>query len=80
MLLRLLMITKNYQHLARNSVKKSFFTRRAKTASAEGQSPPQVLDEGPRSGPHLLINSKDQSVLILLSLRISFLHTYLAPP
>ena len=26
-----------------------------KTASAEGQSPPQELEEGPRSRPHLLV-------------------------
>ena len=29
-----------------------------KTASAEGQSPPQELEEGPRSGPHLLVPLK----------------------
>ena len=27
-------------------------------ASAEGQSPPQELEEGPRSGPHLLVSLK----------------------
>ena len=26
-----------------------------KKASAEGRSPPQELEEGPRSGPHLLV-------------------------
>ena len=26
-----------------------------KKASAKGQSPPQQLEEGPRSGPHLLV-------------------------
>ena len=33
---------------------KVFFAQRAKKASAEGPSPPQELEVGPRSGPYLL--------------------------
>ena len=39
-----------------NSKKSSFFARRAKKASAEGRSPPQELEVGPRSGPYLLVS------------------------
>ena len=35
--------------------KKFFFARRAKKDSAEGRSPPQELEVGPRSGPYLLV-------------------------
>ena len=41
--------------MGQNSIKSSFFTRRAKKASAEGRSPPQELEVGPRSGPYLLV-------------------------
>ena len=36
---------------------KSFFVgpKGKKKASDEGRSPPQELEEGPRSGPHLLV-------------------------
>ena len=37
------------------SIISSFFARRAKQASAEGRSPPQELEVGPRSGPYLLL-------------------------
>ena len=37
--------------------KKFFFARMAKKASAEGQSPPQELEVGPRSGPYLLVQN-----------------------
>ena len=41
--------------IGQNSIKSSFFARRAKKASAEGRSPPQELEVGPRSGPYLLV-------------------------
>ena len=62
MLLRLLLkvthVTTGHQKLPKmgqNSIIRSFFARRAKKASAEGQSPPQELEVGPRSGPYLLV-------------------------
>ena len=61
-LLRLLLnvtkVTTEHQKLPKlgqNSMKSSFFARRAKKASAEGPSPPQELEVGPRSGPYLLV-------------------------
>ena len=60
--------TKSYQgyywtpKIAKNGPKqhnKLFFARRAKKASAEGRSPPQELEVGPRSGPYLLVILKD---------------------
>ena len=41
--------------MGQNSIKSCFFARRAKKASAEGRSPPQELEVGPRSGPYLLV-------------------------
>jgi len=41
--------------MGQNSIKSSFFARRAKKASAEGRSPPQELEVGPLSGPYLLV-------------------------
>ena len=41
--------------IAKNGPKQQFFfCQRAKKASAEGRSPPQELEVGPRSGPYLL--------------------------
>ena len=37
-----------------------FLPEGQKKASAEGRSPPQELEEGPRSGPHLLVLVKTQ--------------------
>ena len=51
----LLLITKKYQNLGKSSIKSFFFARRPNKASAEGRSPPQELEEGPRSGPYLLV-------------------------
>ena len=54
MLPRLLLDTK----IAKKGPKqhnKLFLARRAKKDWAEGRSPPQELDEGPRSGPYLLV-------------------------
>ena len=45
--------------MGQNSIKSSFFARRAKKASAKGRSPPQELEVGPRSGPYLLVNNKE---------------------
>ena len=41
--------------IGQNSIISSFFARRAKKASAEGRSPPQELEVGPRIGPYLLV-------------------------
>ena len=41
--------------MGQKSIISSFFARRAKKASAEGRSPPQELEVGPRSGPYLLV-------------------------
>ena len=45
--------------MGQNSIKSPFFARRAKKASVEGRSPPQELEVGPRSGPYLLVYSKN---------------------
>ena len=46
---------------AKTDIKKSFFAQRAKKkALAEGWSPPQELQEGPRSGPHLLVKKNSE--------------------
>ena len=37
-----------------NSIKRFFLAQRAKNVLAEGRTPPQELEEGQRSGPHLL--------------------------
>ena len=66
MLLRLLLITKNYQNLGQDSIKSPFFTRSAKKASAEGQSSPKELEEGPRSGPHVLVCLKRQKKAVFM--------------
>ena len=55
------MVTTGHQKLPKmgqNSIKSSFFARRAKKASAKGRSPPQELKVGPRSGPYLLVGDK----------------------
>ena len=39
-----------------NSIIRCFFPRRAKNAAAEGQNPPQELEEGPHSGSYLLVS------------------------
>ena len=41
--------------MGQNSIISNFFARRAKKASAEGQSPPQELEVSPRSGLYLLV-------------------------
>ena len=41
---------------AKTDIKALFFLLKGqKKALAEGRSPPQDLEEGPRSGPHLLV-------------------------
>ena len=58
LLLNVTMVTTGHQKLPKmgqNSIKSSFFARRAKKASAKGRSPPQKLEVGPRSGPYLLV-------------------------
>ena len=39
------------------------FAQRAKKASAEGRSPPQELEVGPRSRPYLLVVLKEEKIL-----------------
>ena len=41
--------------MGQNRIISSFLAQRAKKASAEGQSSPQELEVGPRSGPYLLV-------------------------
>ena len=46
---------------AKTDIKKIFVLPEGeKKASAEGRSPPQELEEGPRSGPHLLVFMKNK--------------------
>ena len=57
--------------MGQNSIKSPLFARRAKKTSAEGRSPPQELEVGPRSGPYLLVylkrvSEKIQPVLLVL--------------
>ena len=61
LLLNVTMVTTGHQKspkMGQNSLRSSFFARRAKKASAEGQSPPQELEVGPRSGPYVLVYCK----------------------
>ena len=58
LLLNVTMVTTGHQKLPKmgqKSIKSSFFARRGKKALAEGRSPPQELEVGPRSGPYLLV-------------------------
>ena len=50
--------------MGQNSIRSSFFARRAKKASAEGRSPPQELEVGPRSGPYLLVYIKVKTQML----------------
>ena len=57
LLLNVTMVTTGQPKLPKmgqNRIKSSFFAR--KKASAEGRSPPQELEVGPRSGPYLLVH------------------------
>ena len=63
-LLRLLLnvttVTTGHQKspkMGQNSIKSSFFARKAKRASAEGRSPPQQLEVGPRSVAQRAVSS-----------------------
>ena len=42
---------------AKADIKRSFFARSAKKGLGLGRSSPQELEEGPRSGLHILVNS-----------------------
>ena len=70
MLPYLLLNTKSPK-IGQNSIKSPFFARRAKRASAEGRSPPQELEVGPRSGPYLLVLLKGQSQCTWISFTCS---------
>ena len=54
----LLRDTKNRQKWAKTALKAIFLPEGQKKASAEGRSPPQELEVGPRSGPYLLVSIK----------------------
>ena len=49
---------KQLPKMGQNSIRSSFFARRAKKASAGGRSPPQELEVGPLSGPYILVYIK----------------------
>ena len=58
LLLKVTKVTTGHQKLPKmgqNSIISFFFAPREKTALAEGRSPPQELEVGPRSGPYLLV-------------------------
>ena len=58
LLLKVTKVTTGHQKLPKmgqNSIKRSFFDRRAKKSSAKGRSPPQELEVDPRSGLYLLV-------------------------
>ena len=60
LLLKVPKVTTGHQKLpnmGQNSIISPFFAGRAKKALAKGQSPPQELEVGPRSGPYLLVLS-----------------------
>ena len=57
--------------MGRNSIKSTFFARRAKKASAEGRSPPQELEVGPRSRPYLLVFIKAVSPISSVFLELA---------
>ena len=85
LLLKITKVTTGHQKLPKmgqNRIITSFFAQRAKKASAEGQSPPQELEVGPRSWPYLLVwliagfifmtNSIDSTAFILWQILITF--------
>ena len=55
--------------MGQNSMISSFFERRAKKSSVEGQSPPQELEVSPRSGLYLLVALKPKKILDKLETR-----------
>ena len=63
--------------LAKTDIKISFFARRAKKGL--GRSPPQELEEGPCSGPHLLVilKSKVPNIVFVLSTLSIVYHRWL---
>ena len=54
------------------SIKSPFFARRAKKALDEGQSPPQELEESPRSGLYLLVILKHIKIIKYALRQIGF--------
>ena len=48
-------VHQKWRKVSQNSIKISFFARRAKKALAEGRSPLLELEESPRSGLYLLV-------------------------
>ena len=81
LLLKVTKVTTGHQKLPKmgqNSIIISFFARRAKKASAEGQSPPQELEVSPRSGLYLLVVDKrwtikeiKETIKLILPFKIS---------
>ena len=58
LLLKVTKVTTGHQKMPKigqNSIISSFFAQRANKASAEGRSPPQEREVGPRSGLYLLV-------------------------
>ena len=52
-----------WPNMGQNSMMNSFFARRAIKASAKGQSPPQEIEVGRRSGPYLLVLGNVEQML-----------------
>ena len=66
LLLKVTEVTTGHQKwpkMGQSSIISSFFARRTKKALDEGQSPPQELEVGPRSGLYILVPLKWQTLL-----------------
>ena len=62
--------------MGENSIKSSFFARRAKKASAEGRSPPQELEVGLRSGPYLLVCFKEKKIIMNVLIKLELTNLF----
>ena len=74
-LLKVSRVTTEHQKwpkMNQNSIKSSLFAQRAKKASAEGQSLPQELEVGPRSGPYLIVIYKLDTSLYKMRCSLSY--------
>ena len=61
LLLKITKVTTGHQKWPKQH-NKLFFAQKTKKASAEGPSPPQELEVGPRSGPYLLVSMKKKKI------------------
>ena len=62
LLLKVTEVTTEHQkwpNIRQNSIRSPFLPKGQKKASVKGQSPPQELDVGPRSGPYPLVFYKN---------------------